>query len=152
MRLKNAFFVCCVFLIFCKPTKAQEVKQKTAFYTIKLVYDSLKQKTIYTVKNITIVDQVTKEQNNVRYLQSPDYLKITVVDKSKNSNQIITEHPLHKHVELFSESGEIESKSISLQEGEVTFRVPYYVGFKKIKVTEVRNFKKKKQVIIKHEK
>lgn len=152
MWVKNAPLVFCVFLLFCEPAEAQEVKQKTAFYTIKLVYDSLNQKIFYKVKNVTVVDQVTREQSNIRYLQSPDYLKITIVDKSKHACQIITEHPLHKQVELFSESGEIESKSISLHEGEVTFRVPYYAVFKKIKITEVRDFKKKKPVIIKHEK
>lgn len=152
MSIKQAFFIFCISLFFCKQTIAQEIKQKTAFYTIKLVYDSLKQKTSFTVKNVVVIDKVTKEQSNIRHLQSPDYLKIVIIDKSKHQSHLITEHPLHKHMELFSESGEIESKSISLPEGEVTFRVPYYSVFKKIKITEVKGLKKQRAVIIKHEK
>ena len=133
-------------------TENQTSIEKTAFYTLKVMYDSVKHQTRYAVKSITIIDKATKAQSNLRYEQSPDYLKITVIDKLKHNYNVVTEHPLYKHVELFSESGEIESKSVSLPQGEVTFRIPYYTAFKKIKITEVKNFKKQKTVIIKHEK
>ena len=156
MLLKQGLvFFCFVILLFQNlnaQNKNQRPVEKTAFYTIKATYDSVKNKTTYVVKSINVIDKATKPQSNIRHEQTPDYLKITVIDKSKHASSIITEHPLRKHVELFSESGEIESKSISLQQGEVIFKIPYYTPFKKIKITEVRNFKKTKTVIVKHEK
>jgi len=126
--------------------------EKTAFYTLTELKDSVTKKTTFKITNIQIADTKINYRVDEDKAKDPYYLKIEITDKSKMVTNAIAEHPLFKRFDLYSESGEIESKSISLQQGEVTFRVPYFSDYKKIKITEVINRTEQKPITITHEK
>lgn len=146
------FYIGCIGLLACKVKQPKTAYQEqTAFYTIALTKDSVTQKVLYSVKNVQVVNSKLKNIHVQDYAKEPNFLEITIKDKGKNKSHTFTEHPLYKRFDLYEESGEISSKSISLQQGEVTFRVPYYTDYKKIKINETVNFKAQKTIIIKNE-
>jgi hypothetical protein len=126
--------------------------EKTAFYTLNVKKDTLKKITTFNITHIQIAQTKINYQAEERYAKDANFLKIELTDKSNHIIYAFTEHPLYKRFDLFRESGEIESKSISLQQGEAFFRIPYFSDYKSIKITEVVNFKETKQVTINHEK
>lgn len=145
-------------LVLFKTSRAQQISPQTnavkiAFYTLHISKDSIRQKISCIIKSVTVVDQVPKPSVSRDHSKDPDHLRILIVDKFKNKQVVFTEHPLNKQVELYDdETKEIEFKRISLTEGDVTFRIPYYTDYKKIKITEINNFKKGKTISIKHDK
>lgn len=142
-----------LFFLSCKATKVVEVPvEKMAFYTLKVNRDTIKKETTFSVASVQVADAKLNYKLDTKQAKNPDFLKIEIIDKNERVISVLTEHPLFKRFDLYSESGEIESKSISLQQGEVTFRVPYYTDYKTIKITETINFKQSKQIILKHEK
>lgn len=152
--MKNIYcFFCLVglsFFLSCKTNKeALNLKEKMAFYTLSAIKDTIKHSISFKVTKVQIIDQVLNKRLDENQSHNPYYLSIQLIDKQKNSFQVFTEHPLYKRFDLYEESGEIQSKSISLQQGEVTFRVPYYTDYKKIKINETVNFKKQKTITLK---
>lgn len=80
--------------------------------------------------------------------KEPNYLHFTITYKNGKVIEANTEHPLFKRFDLYSESGKIESKSISLSQGEVFLRVPYFGKYKRISITEIINFKERPVIVI----
>lgn len=148
-----SLFALALLALSCK-TKKTIVSpiEKTAFYTLKLNRDTVKKETTFSVVSVQIADAKLKYRIDEKQTKNPNFLRIEITDKNKNIITAITEHPLFKRFDLYSESGEIESKSISLQQGESTFRVPYFSDYKKIKIIETINFIQSKQIIITNEK
>ena len=138
----------------CRAAKSTplNVVEKTAFYTIKAIKDTIKNTTTFSVTTIQIADTKINYKIDANQSKNPYFLKIEIVDKNNTIINAFTEHPLFKRFDLYRESGEIESKSISLQQGEVVLRVPYFSDYKKMNITETVNFKQLKQVTITHEK
>jgi hypothetical protein len=138
----------------CRAAKSTplNVVEKTAFYTIKAIKDTIKNTTTFSVTTIQIAGTKINYKIDVNQSKNPYFLKIEIVDKNNTIINAFTEHPLFKRFDLYRESGEIESKSISLQQGEVVLRVPYFSDYKKMNITETVNFKQLKQVTITHEK
>ncbi len=138
----------------CRTAKSTplNVVEKTAFYTIKAIKDTIKNTTTFSVTTIQIADTKINYKIDANQSKNPYFLKIEIVDKNNTIINAFTEHPLFKRFDLYRESGEIESKSISLQQGEVVLRVPYFSDYKKMNITETVNFKQLKQVTITHEK
>ncbi len=140
--------------VACRTTKSAPVNiiEKTAFYTLKVTKDTIKNTTTFSIIKIQLADVKLNYKIDVNQSKNPNFLKIEIVDKNKNVINAFTEHPLFKRFDLYRESGEIESKSISLQQGEVVLRVPYFADYKKMNITETVNFKQLNQVTITHEK
>ena len=140
--------------VACRTTKSTPVNviEKTAFYTLKVTKDTIKNITTFSVTTIQLADVKLNYKIDENQSKNPNFLKIEIVDENKNIIHAFTEHPLFKRFDLYRESGEIESKSISLQQGEVVIRVPYFADYKTMNITETVNFKPLKQVTITHEK
>lgn len=146
------FLLGAIFLCSCKTAKvAGSLAEKTAFYTLTVIKDTVKNTTAFKVTNIQVANSVLNKRSTDHQAHNPNYLYVQVIDQQKNIYEVYTEHPLYKRFDLYEESGEITSKSISLQQGDVTFRVPYYSNYKKIKISETVNFETKKTIIIKNE-
>lgn len=145
--------IMCVFMA-CRTAKPETsiAIEKTAFYTIKAVKDTIKNTTLFSVIKIQIADTKINYKIDESQSKNANFLKIEIVDKNNKIISAFTEHPLLKRFDLYRESGEIESKSISLQQGEVVLRVPYFTDYKKINITETVNFKQLNEVSITHEK
>jgi len=140
-------------LFSCNATKPiVNPEERTAFYTIEAKKDSAKNETYFSVKDVQIANSKMHRKPNDDQSKNAYHLEIEIFDNSKNTVIVYTEHPLYKRFDLYEESGEIESKSISLQQGDVTFRAPFFTDYKKIKITETVNFKKLTPTIIKNEK
>ncbi len=152
--------ICYIHILFvfafvaCRTTKPTPITaiEKTAFYTLKVNKDTIKNITTFSITTIQLADVKLNYKIDENQSKNPNFLKIEIVDENKNSIHAFTEHPLFKRFDLYRESGEIESKSISLQQGEVVLRVPYFAEYKKINITETVNFKALNQVTITHEK
>lgn len=141
-----------LFFTSCKTKKqAKDLVEKTAFYTLTAIKDTVKNITTFKVTNIQVANSVLNKRSTDHQTHNPNFLYVQIIDQQKNIHEVYTEHPLYKRFDLYEESGEITSKSISLQQGDVTFRVPYYTNYKKIKISETVNFKTKKIIIIKNE-
>jgi hypothetical protein len=134
-----------------KPIPQKSI-EKTAFYTIELSKDTVKKTTAFSIKKVQIVNAIINYKPDKDKAKNPYYLKIEITDKDKNIRYVLTEHPLYKRFDIYSENGEIESKSISLQQGEVTFKIPYFSEYKKIKLTEFVNSVEVNTLIINNEK
>lgn len=157
--LKYSFPLTCLALCLlaisaCKAkkikTNAVPPQEKSAFYTFNAQRDSVSHKTTFTLTNITVADAKIKYTIDAGKAKDASYLRIEIQSKTKVV-QAFTEHPLYKRVEVFSESGQIESKLISLPQSDFVLRVPYFEEYKKIKIVEVINFKEQSPVILKHE-
>ena len=141
----------CFWACRAKPAPPPIIEQ-AAFYTLSLNKDTVKKITTFKITNIKIVNTKINYHIDDQQAKNPNFLKIEITDKSKHVITAFTEHPLYKRFDLYQESGEIESKSISLQQGETIFRVPYFSDYKNIKITETVNFKETKQITIDNEK
>ncbi|PBQ31597.1 hypothetical protein CNR22_07395 [Sphingobacteriaceae bacterium] len=152
---KNTYIalLCFVLALFaCKSTKPKElaeIPEKTAFYTIELTRDTIANKTSAVVKNINVVDSKVRHTIDETKTKGPNYLKIQILYKNNKVVNLVTEHPLYKHFDLYSESGKIESKLISLSQDLLIFRAPYFDQFKKITILETINFKESAPIILK---
>lgn len=146
--------ICSILGIACTASRKNTIAttEKTAFVTIQQTRDTLLNTSSFKVTQIKVVDGKITFRSQEEKTHEPDFLKIHIVNKNKTSVTVYTEHPLYKKFDLYSESGEIESKLISLQQGEVTFRIPFYGDYKTIHITETHNFKTQKVKTIKHEK
>lgn len=138
----------------CAGSKKNRMPQteKTAFVTIQQIRDTILNTSSFKVIQLKVVDRKTTFRAQEEKSHDPDFLKLQFVNKNKTTVTVYTEHPLYKKFDLYSESGEIESKLISLQQGEVTFRIPFYGDYKAIHITETHNFKTQKVKTITHEK
>jgi hypothetical protein len=134
-----------------KPVPPPVVEQ-TAFYTLSLNRDTVKNVTGFDITKVQVTNTKINYRIEEHYAKNPNFLKIEITDKSNHIINAFTDHPLYKRFDLYKESGEIESKSISLQQGETVFRVPYFSEYKKIKITETINFTEVKHITINHEK
>lgn len=145
----------CFVLFSCKAKKIKAkdtVLEKTAFYTLKVVNDSVKKVRNFSVVKIDVVNTKINYWVDESKLTEPNFLKLEIIDKKDKTIKVFAEHPLFKRFDLYSESGQIESKLISLQQGEVVLRVPYFYDYKKIVITETVNRIASKQIIITNEK
>jgi hypothetical protein len=140
----------------CKTKKQQTATQpppeKTAFYTIEALRDTVKQVTTFKVINITVVDTKINYHADEAKTKSRDFLKIDIIGKQVPSIVAYSEHPLFKKFDLYEQTGEITSKLISLPKGQVTLRVPYFEDYQSIRITETVNFKEAHHITLKHEK
>ena len=148
-------FIVVVVLVSCKAKKVKAVTEslpeKAAFYTLEVLRDTVKKVTNFKLLKVTVVDTKIKYNADLAKTKNPDFLKIEITGKQSEPITAYTEHPLFKKFDLYSESGEIASKLISLQKGQVTFRVPYFEEYKTIKITETINFKVSTIKTINHE-
>lgn len=134
----------------CKSTKnKQTLEEKTVFYSFQIIKDTVLNTLKCELINVQIVDSKTRYTIDKEKEKNQNFLKIEVIDKAKKQMIAICDHPLYKRFDLYSESGEIESKSVSLQKAELTIRVPYYKDYSIINITETVNFEKKETVVIK---
>ncbi|MES2132622.1 MAG: hypothetical protein V4506_09735 [Bacteroidota bacterium] len=144
-RMMTITFIAIVVLVACKAKKVKAVTEplpeKAAFYTIEALRDTVKKVTDFKLLKVTVVDTKIKYNADFTKTKNPDFLKIEITGKQSEPIIVYTEHPLFKKFDLYSDSGEIASKLISLQKGQVTFRVPYFEEYKIIKITETINFK-----------
>ncbi len=145
-----ALFLAGVILFSCKAKQTPEPEQEQgAFITLTLTRDSVATKTNFAISNVMVVN------SKIRYLiddikkKDPNFLHITITYKNGKAIECYTEHPLFKRLDLYSESGKIESKSISLSQGEVVLRVPYFGKYKTVTIAETINFKEVQQVVLK---
>lgn len=126
--------------------------EKTAFYTIEAIRDTVKQVTTFKVLQVTVVDTKINYRADEAKAKSRDFLKFEIMTKHSAPVIAYSEHPLFRKVDLYEETGEISSKLISLPKGQVTVRVPYTEDYTAIGITETIHFKAGKPVIVKHEK
>ncbi len=133
------------FIVSCKTVKGTKNSvlpdEKAAFYTLCMVKDTLDKKSFFYILKMDVVNNKIRFDDQISNTENPNYLKIEVTYKHEKVVTVYTEHPLHKKFDLYTENGEIESKSILLQRGEVVFRIPYFDAFQKIKITETVNLK-----------
>lgn len=148
-------FMAVMVLAACKAKKvktvAEPLPEKTAFYTLEALRDTVKKVTDFKLLKVTIVDTKIKYSADLAKAKNPDFLKIEITGKQSEPITAYTDHPLFKKFDLYSDSGEIASKLISLQKGQVTFRVPYFEEYKSIKITETIHFKVSTIKTINHE-
>ncbi|MES2514803.1 MAG: hypothetical protein V4580_11695 [Bacteroidota bacterium] len=137
----------CLLACRAKPAPPQ-VMEQTAFYTLSLTRDTIKKNTTFTITKVQIAHTKINYHIDEQQAKNPHFLSIEITDKSNHVIHAFTDHPLYKRFDLYQESGEIESKSISLQQGETVFRVPYFSEYKKIKITETINFTQGKEITI----
>lgn len=156
IKIKLIGYVVLLAAFGCKSKKpheqTKELEEKTAFYTLEVTRDTLKQLTSYKIINIQIANTKLNYRMDEEKAKEPNFLKIEILDKSNKTIKVITEHPLYKRFDLYSESGQIEAKLISLQKGEVTFRVPYFTEYKKMIISETVNGKLLDKLTLKNEK
>jgi len=152
----TCFVVSLLFLCTCshKKISTQPVppEEQSAFYTFSATRDTAKHLTVFALKNISVINTKIKYKVDEYKAKEAYYLRIQFIGKSGKTVQALTEHPLYKRSEVFSEEGQIESNLISLPHAEFTLRVPYFEECKKIKIMEVINFKESLPVILKNEK
>ena len=151
MLLKKITYTGFIFIIgtcvlsSCKTKKTIATKpaliEKTAFYTIEALRDTVKKITSFTLVKIITSDSKINYNADVAKAKDPFFLKIEITDSRSKTITAYTEHPLFKKFDLYSDNGEIKSKLISLQKGQVIFRIPYFENYKTIKITETINFK-----------
>jgi hypothetical protein len=151
-----------VLIIFCslafggckaRPViKAQKPEEKSAFFTLAMSRDTVHQTTSAILKNVNVINTQIRYLPDEAKIKEPNFLKITIVYKNKRTIQAFTEHPLYKRFDLYSESGQIEPKLISLPQGEVVFRVPYFDDYKEVIIRETVSYKESATIILKHEK
>lgn len=153
--MRQLIFLFLSVVVFTKGSYSQRLlsQSKTAFYTIHVIQDTNLGKIYFSLKNLNIVDQPMKRAVIRDYSKEPHHLKITIIDKLKNKQVVFTEFPLKKEIELYDDdTKEIALKRIFLTEADITFRIPFYADYKKIKITEIDNFKKGKTTTLKHDK
>jgi hypothetical protein len=159
-NLKNHIAICALVLLVlaflaCTSKKTvidnSIIPEKTAFFTLNAVRDSAQKITRFFVTNVNVVNTKINYTIDKSKAKNSNFLKIQITYTNNMIIDAIMDHPLFKRFEIYSETGEIESKSISLQQGQVTLRVPYFESYKKIKVTEIINFVEEKQIILKNE-
>lgn len=154
--INNILYVLMALLLLtaCKTRKAAPavLPEKTAFYTIEATRDTVKQVTTFKVLKVMVVDTKINYRVDEARAKSRDFLKFEIITKHSAPVIAYSEHPLFKKFDLYEETGEISSKLISLQKGQVTVRVPYTEDYTSIGITETINFKAGKPVIVKHEK
>lgn len=153
--MRQLIFLFLSVVVFTKGSYSQRLlsQSKIAFYTIHVIQDTNLGKIYYSLKNLNIVDQPMKRAVIRDYSKEPHHLKITIIDKLKNKQVVFTEFPLKKEIELYDDdTKEIALKRIFLTEADITFRIPFYADYKKIKITEIDNFKKGKTTTLKHDK
>lgn len=133
-----------------KTSKSDEtVQEQGAFITIKATRDSIAKKTTFNIENVNVVS------SKIRYLldetkkKDPNFLHISINYKNGKVIEVYSEHPLFKRLDLYSESGKIEAKSISLSQAELFLRVPYFGNYKNITISETINFKEAQVVVLK---
>lgn len=152
-----AALLCSTALLFaCRAkrvkTKKPAAVEQSAFFTLSLSRDTVAKQTSARIKNVTVVDAKTRYMPDEAKAKEPNFLRIEVIYKNDQVLQAITEHPLYKRFDLYSESGQIESKLISLPQGEVIFRLPYFEEYKRIRIVETIGYKESPPIILKHEK
>ena len=146
-----AGFMVCGQLFSCKAKQAGQAaapEEKCAFYNIKLTRDSVLNKTSAEITHVNIVDTKVRYVPDESKASEPSFLKIIIIHPGDKKTYAYTEHPLYKRLDLYSESGKIESKSISLSQGQVFLRIPYFGKFKKMIITETVNFKESPTLIV----
>lgn len=143
-------------LLACKTKKhqtaAEPPPEKTAFYTIEALRDTVKQVTTFKVIKVTVVDTKINYHVEEAKAKTRDFLKIEITGKKMPPILAYTEHPLFKKFDLYEQTGEITSKLISLPKGQVTVRVPYFEDYQTVRITETINFKEATPITLKHEK
>lgn len=148
-----------IFLIFmgaCRSqsqpkTQAVQEQERCGFFTIRLERDTVTNKTTASLSDLKVVDTKVRYVLDEAKSHEPNFLKIEVIYSDHKINAF-TEHPLYKRLDLYSESGKIESKSISLSQGEVFLRIPYFGAYKRINIVPTVNFKELPAIIIRNEK
>ena len=124
----------------CKTSKVNttltDVQEKTAFYDFSFKYDTVNKKSVITLQGVKEVDVRAKRDNNEEAKNKPYYIEIEIKDKNNNLITVFAEHPLFRKFDVYEESGKIEAKLVYLPEGSLTIRVPYFVPYKTIKLTE----------------
>ncbi len=133
-------------------TQAVQPEEKSAFYTLTLSRDSTSKETKAAITNVIVANVKIRYQPDEAKAKEPNFLSIEITYKNNAVVRVFTEHPLYKRFDLYSESGQIESKLISLQKGEVVFRVPYFSDYKKIRITETVERKTAPPITLTHEK
>lgn len=153
------WFLICLALSFaaCKTRKREPATfklpaERTAFYTIEATRDSVKQKTEFRLLKMQVVDTKVNFRSEEEKASNPWHLKIEIVNKNAPAVTVYAEHPLFRRVDLFSESGEISSKFLSLPRGQFTLRVPYFEEYKKFTITETVGSKQADAIQLNHEK
>lgn len=101
------------------------------------------------MKNVNVVDSKVRHVIDVAKTKEPNFLKIQILYTNNKVVDLVTEHPLYKRFDLYSESGKIESKLISLSQDLLIFRAPYFDQYKKITILETINFKQSAPIILK---
>lgn len=148
--------LCCVMLFACRTSKVKtqvvEPEEKSAFYTLNLAHDSVKRETKAAITNVTVANLKIRYQPDEAKSKESSFLRIEITYSNDKIVEAFTEHPLRKRFDLYSESGQIESKLISLPQGEVVFRVPYFGAYKKIRIVETIDRKASPPINLKHEK
>lgn len=141
-------------LTACKTGKTTPaaLPEKTAFYTIEALRDTVKQVTTFKVIKVTVVDTKHNYHTDEAKAKSRDFLKIEVIGKQMPPIIAYSEHPLFKKFDLYEQTGEITSKLISLQKGQITVRVPWFEEYQSLRITETINFKTANPIVLRHEK
>jgi|GEM_PF-1817314 len=160
-KLKNkililfVFFCSGVYLHSCKAKKAVKTAvpdENCAFYAFKLSRDTILNKTRAEITNVNVVNSKVRYVVDEEKSRGPYFLKIEILYPGNKTIEAFTEHPLYKRVEIYSESGEITSKLISLSQGEVFLRVPSFGNYKRITISEIVDHKTFESIILKNDK
>lgn len=141
-------------LTACKTKKVTPavLPEKTAFYTIEALRDTVKQITSFKVVSVTVVDAKHNYHADEAKAKTRDFLKIEIMGKQAPPIIAYSGHPLFKKFDLYEQTGEITSKLISLQKGQVTVRVPWFEAYQSVRITETINFKTAQPIVLRHEK
>ncbi len=153
MKVKCYIVICVVLFTACVSLKEKPLPiEKTAFYTFSIQRDTIKNQSQFKVLDVQIADTKINYHLNKAIEKEPYYIRLNIIDESKHQITALVSHPLYKRFDLYSETGEIESKSVKLQNAEFVLRVPFFSSYKTITFTETINFVNQKPITLKYEK
>lgn len=131
-----------------KPVVAETPKEQGAFVNLKLQRDSINNKTLFKLAGVTVVDTKLRYVLDEAKAKAANFIQLEFVYSNGKSILVNAEHPLFKRFDLYEESGKIESKSISLSQGELFVKVPYYGKIKRLVLRETINYKMVQEVTL----
>lgn len=153
MKVKCYIVICVVLFTACVSLKEKPLPiEKTAFYTFSIQRDTIKNQSQFKVLDVQIADTKINYHLNKAIEKEPYYIRLNIIDEFKHQITALVSHPLYKRFDLYSETGEIESKSVKLQNAEFVLRVPFFSSYKTITFTETINFVNQKPITLKYEK
>ncbi len=120
---------------------------KIAFFVFTASKDSLSNVLDVTLKDKIITEGKLKPQQENTANSFPDCLKLVFSNGTTVLKEIYVEHPLYRRMDVFSENGTIESKSLHLPSSDFSLRMSWINNANKLLIYEYINYKKTNNVV-----